>query len=498
MLALCFGSRQFHWDTLERAYLLEHAARYMHTWDGTPRSQFLSFAHVLELPAAWIVRSVLRLPSGLEALCVLEALVAGATLGLLGALVRFWSADTRAALLAQATLGTSMAFWKMGSSGEEKILARATQLLFLLLFWRALATGSGTRWAAVTLAVAILSHLTGAVLVPFSILALLFLPAEWKAQRLPVARALAIGAVAAFVAYYAVAAWTTHVRGLGGFVEYLTFFHRRGGIDFFEPTGAVGAARSRLVRVASGIAAFFGSRRGVGGVAVVVLVAWILVALRAGRQASPGRPLRTLRLQALLLAVLWSSHFVFYEPENHESWTLLATLLVLVAATSLPRGRGLWFAAVFPGALLALNLSQLAGMHRPGQMERQWRAIQRAARPQDIVVVVGGAQGNKPLLGSIWMRYFLAHERERPVVSLYDILGVSQPEYWDRPFGSPAALQAALDAGRRAYFPWFLRSDIDRANESGIVHVTYAPVPGDSLYEIRRVEAGIGRAVQSP
>src|SRR5262245_53429666 len=48
--ALAYPCRQYHWDTLERAYLLEHPARYLTSWDGTPRSQFLSFAHVLELP----------------------------------------------------------------------------------------------------------------------------------------------------------------------------------------------------------------------------------------------------------------------------------------------------------------------------------------------------------------------------------------------------------------------------------------------------------------
>src|SRR5262245_56607324 len=71
--AFAYPSRQYHWDTLERAYLLQHPARYLHTWDGTPRSQFLSFAHVLELPLAAVVGAFVPGHSGLRSLIVFEA-----------------------------------------------------------------------------------------------------------------------------------------------------------------------------------------------------------------------------------------------------------------------------------------------------------------------------------------------------------------------------------------------------------------------------------------
>src|SRR5262245_42706188 len=90
IVACVAPSRQYHWDTLERAYLLEHPARYLRTWDGSPRSQFLSFAHVLELPLAAVVRAVMPGASGLRALCVFEILVAVALLWLFGWLVRWW------------------------------------------------------------------------------------------------------------------------------------------------------------------------------------------------------------------------------------------------------------------------------------------------------------------------------------------------------------------------------------------------------------------------
>ena len=291
----------------------------------------------------------------------------------------------------------------------------------------------------------------------------------------------------------------------------LRTFHRSGGIDFFEPTAAPATGPARIVRAAHGLAAFFGSSRGAGYAAAAALLALILArfaldrraragrsapATDASRTAGPARAARdppaslpTLRWHALLLGGLWTAHFAFYEPENHESWTLLAALLVLVGAVSLPRGRRVWAGAALPAFLLASDLPHVSRMHQPMGMEHEWRTVARATRPEDLVILVGGIQNGKPLTGSLWMRCFLAHERRRTLVSLYDVLGVTQPEYWDRPYRSPAALQAALDSGRRAYFPWSLRPAFDLANASGLVQITYAPVPGDSLFEIRRIDS---------
>src|SRR5262245_56210233 len=147
LFASVWPCRQFHWDVLERAYLLDHPTHYLRSWDGSPRSQFLSFAHVLELPLAWLVGAVLP-GGGLRALIVFETLVAASALWLLGCLVLLWQRATTspgevqtsapggalvAACLAQATLGLALGFWKLGSSGQEKILALSTQLLFLFV-----------------------------------------------------------------------------------------------------------------------------------------------------------------------------------------------------------------------------------------------------------------------------------------------------------------------------------------------------------------------------
>lgn len=481
LVYLAYAARGFHWDTLERAYLLEHAGSYLRTWDGTPRSQFFAFAHVLELPLAWLVGRALPGASGLRTLVVLEAVMAGLTLWVLGRLVRFWGGNRTACLVAQTTFAVSLAFWKMGSSGEEKIVALATQLLFLWTFWRALRGGRGAAWAGVMLAVAVLTHLTGAVLVPFALAALAFLPPAWRHSRAAVLRAVAFGILGGGILYYAVAAATTGVRSPSAFFEYATFFHRGAG-NFFEMTGAA-ASGSRLERVASGLGGFLAGD------------AWLRIAcgilFLCGLAFGAGRirhdPRRTLCVHAALLVIPWTLHFAFFEPQNHESWTLVAALWVLVLAAGLPSGRRARLAFVLPAVLFGANLRHYVAHHRPMEYEAFWHLARRQTGPEDILVATGGLQNNRALRGGLAMRFFLAHERQRTVVSLYDVLGVTQPEFWPRPFESPSQLQAALDAGRRAYVPGFLRSELDTAVQSGLFAIDYAPVAGDSLFEIKRI-----------
>ena len=563
-LALPCGSRQYHWDTLERAYLLEHAQQYLRSWDGSPRSQFLSFAHVLELPAAGLVRTVLGGGSGIRALTVMEVVAGVCTLALLAALVRFWGGGAGAAVAAQAVLATSWAFWKMGTSGEERILALATVLFFLLCFWRALAGAGRVVHAGITLGLAVLAHTSAFVLVPFAFAALLFLPAEWKVRRAGVARALAAGAVVAGTAYAGIAAWTTHVRTPRQLYAYATFFHRDAGNQFFEPpghasatrgaaleTGGPGAAtagpgvasRPRILRVAHGFVSFFGSPGFPGGPALALLALAFGAARALGTRTSappPRRPApdahraadgarghvatsRPFLGHTALLAGMWTAHFAFYEPENTESWTVPAALVILVAAVAAgtpkaaaagvggragvqgaaqdPRAAGpgrtaLAGVAPFAGvtalagaALLLLlgNARAFAALHAPMPLARYHAAVRRAAAPGDIVLLVGGIQNGQPLRGSISMRYFLAAEHERTVASLYDVLQITAPEYWGHPVPSVEALQQALGSGRRAWFPAFLEPDFAAANRSGLVRMTWA-ARGDSVFEITRVE----------
>jgi len=512
IIALAAPALQFHWDTLERAYLLEHPLRYLRTWDGSPRSQFLSFAHVLELPLAAGVRVMTGGGSGLRALCVFEVVAAVSVLLVVGRLVEWWRARTAngnrrdalwAALAAQATLAVAIAFWRMGSSGEEKILALATQVLFLACFWRALWFGTlpgaaparvqrvrrAALVAGIGLAIAILSHLSAAVLVPFALLALWWLPAPWRTGRSAVARGVVAGTAVAGVAYAAVAAWTTHVRTPREFWDYLTFFHRPGGIDFFDTSAAELTAWARLQAAWNGLGSFFAAPDWARAWVAIALAAAILGSAwwHRRRHGAPDPAWSLLVRHALVLGGLWTAHFLFFEPENPESWTLVATLVIVVAAVSLP-GRMAATLALLPIALVATNWRGYAALREPLPYAPYRSVVERGTRADDIVVLTGGTQGGQALRGSLVMRYFLALGPHREYASLYDIIGISGSEYWPAPFRSPAALQAAIDAGRRAIAPRFVRGDIERANASGIVHIETAPA-GDSLLAITRIEA---------
>ncbi|UCE04022.1 MAG: hypothetical protein JSW67_07580 [Candidatus Latescibacterota bacterium] len=488
LLALPLGSRHFHWDTLERAYLLEHSERYLRTWDGSPRSQFLSFAHVLELPMAAIVRAVLGGGPGLRALVFFEALAAAGALLLLGRLVRFWGGAKLAAIAAQLLLSVTYGFWKMGSSGEERVVALATLLLFLFCYWGALAGERRVAWVAPTLAFAILTHLSNVVLVPFALLSLLLLPQAWKPQRRALLGGVILGAVVATGVYGVVAAWTTHVRTPLEFAEYLTFFHREEGNNFF---GVPGSSRG-IAACLFGILGFF-SGSGPLAVVAVALLALSTVAARASRRlgasANAARPIcrRFLVLHACVLAGLWTLHFAFYEPFNVESWTVPATLFLLVASALPWRGLVATQAAT---ALLLLfgNLSLFAKLHEPMPLARYHDVVRRSTSPDDIVLLVGGIQNGQPLRGSISMRFFLAHERQRTLASLYDVMQVTDKEYWGRPLPSVETLQRELAGGRRVWFPGFLRAEFDRANQSDRIQLEFV-ARGDSLFEI----TGAGR-----
>jgi hypothetical protein len=281
------------------------------------------------------------------------------------------------------------------------------------------------------------------------------------------------------------------VRTPADFVRYLTFFHRAAGNDFWEPSGAEPSGPHRLARIATGIGSFFTGESWAGVVTLLVLagfIGWTLVRGRDAGNLAHRAASRILVVHGLVLAGLWSLHFAFFEPQNFESWTLVAALLVLVAAVGLPAGRVAWAALGLPLLLFATNLRHYAASHRPMEMQAYKRVLERDTRPGDIVVLVGGIQNQKPLRGSLSMRFYLATLRDRTIASLYDILGVTQREFWDRPFESAAALQAALDGGAHAYMPRFLQPDLERANASGIASITTA-ARGDSLIEILHVES---------
>jgi hypothetical protein len=475
VLGLSFGSRQFHWDTLERASLIEAPAAYLHSWDGSPRSQFLSFAHVLELPLASLVRLASGGASGMQALIVFEALCAAAALFLFGVLIRSRGADVSVAFVAQAALACSWGFWKMGTSGEERILGLVALLAFLAVFWQQLRTGRWSVGVAGTLAFAILCHLSNAVLVPFALIGLLLLPKAQRVHRRRALRAIGAGSLVAFVGYAIVAAWTTGVRTPVQFWDYLTFFHRDTGNDFFT----VSFAAESLHRSWEGLRRFFAAPVWIGRLTIGML----LLAVAWGGSRRRGRGLSLQSRHLLLLSLLWSLHFVFYEPANIESWTVVATALLIGAAWSLPRRRQSLLLGVVAVLLLVGNIASFRRLHRPMPLQHELQVVTAVSAPGDIILMGGGIQNGRPLRGSLATRYFLAFEKQRTIVSLYDILQITQPEFWDRPIGSVQELQAQIDAGRRVWFPTFLREEFDAAQKSGLVSLQ-VQAHGDSVFEV--------------
>jgi len=473
LLGLTFGSRQYHWDTLERATLLEHPGAYLRSWDGSPRSQFLSFAHPLELPLAWIVRQAPGL-DGMRALVWFEALCAGIALFLLGRMVRDHAASLGSALAAQATLACSWGFWKMGTSGEERILALVGALAFLVAYWGTLRSGTARWRLALALCFAMLCHLSNAVLVPFALLGLLGRPAPWRAHRRVALQGILVGATAATLGYAAVAAWTTHVRTPHQLWDYLTFFHRDTGNDFFHVTVAV-----PLRDAWHGLLHAFSATTWIaGGTLVALLVAWIRAA-RTHRMPGEAGSL-------IALLVLWSVHFVFYEPENVESWTLPVAVLLLAGAWALPRPRQALGLGVIAAVLLLGNLGSFRALHRPLPYEQDLSRVVAASAPQDIILLGGGIQNERPLRGSLATRYFLAFEHQRTIVSLYDVLQITQPEFWGRPIPSVAALQQQIAAGRRVRFPGFMKEEFEAAQRSGLVTLQVRDA-GDGVFAVTGV-----------
>ena len=479
VLGLFFGSQEYHWDTLERAVILENPGGFLRSWDGSPRSQFLSFAHILELPLATLVRLVVGSPSGMHSLVLFELLCAACALWVIARIVRQRHGGRMSALAAQFMLACCWGFWKMGTSGEERLLAMATLLLFLWAFWTILHTGRGAILVSGSLILAILSHLSNAVLLPFAFLGLAILPEPQRQHRRRAAIAVVLGALITGVVYVAVAAFTSNVRTLPQLWNYLTFFHRDTGNDFFTVTLSPETWRQSL----HGLRAFLSEPTWVANVALVVLVA--IPMWRAGRRT---QKLPMQERHMLVLGLLWTLHFAFYEPINVESWTLVGMALVLSAAWGLRSHRQAMLLVALALLLLITNVPSFQRLHQPMPLLRALEQVVDASDPNDIILMGGGIQNQRPLRGSHATRFFLAHERQRTIISLYDVMQITQREFWGRPIASLQELQQAIDSGRRVWFPAFLFQEFEAAQQSG--HVDLQVVAhGDSLYEVTAVGA---------
>jgi len=192
----------------------------------------------------------------------------------------------------------------------------------------------------------------------------------------------------------------------------------------------------------------------------------------------------------LLLAVLWTLHFAFYEPINVESWTIMALTLVFGAASTLRTNRQAVLLATLALVLLITNLPSFRNLHQPMELQHHLQQVVAASGQDDIILMGGGIQNGKPLRGSHATRYFLAHEQQRTIISLYDVMQITQPEFWGRPITSLQQLQEEIDSGRRVWFPAFLAQEFEAAWKSGMVQLQLR-AHNEDVYEVTAVGAPV-------
>jgi hypothetical protein len=138
--------------------------------------------------------------------------------------------------------------------------------------------------------------------------------------------------------------------------------------------------------------------------------------------------------------------------------------------------------------LLVANVPSWQRLHQPMELQSYLERLVAASAPSDIILMGGGIQNDQPLRGSHATRYFLAHERQRTIISLYDVMQITQLEFWGRPIDSLQQLQDEIDGGRRVWFPGFLLREFAAAGQSGWVQLEML-AHGDSLYEVTAVGA---------
>ena len=232
-----------------------------------------------------------------------------------------------------------------------------------------------------------------------------------------------------------------------------------------------------------GLRLFLAEPRLAGLLALSILLLALVWSARRSRTILASMESRHL----LLLASLWSVHFFFYEPGNLESGTVVVTILIRGVACAMPTARHAGWLAVVALLLGASNLAPFAKLHQPMPLALYHQQLQAASTPQDIILLGGGIQQGQPLQGSLATRFFLAHERDRTIVSLYDLLQITQLEYWGRRIESIDALQRQIDAGRRVWYPAFLADEFATAQQSGMFQM-HTRTHGDSLYEVLRIQ----------
>jgi hypothetical protein len=438
-----------------------------------PASDLVEGTHLVYLTVARSFFDAVRFlgltSDPLLAVQILDALLAGAAVGVLWLLVRTVGVDVVGASVATGIAAFSYAFWRNAIDVEAYALSALALVVCLAAAWRAARHPTVRAFAALGAAngVAVLAHAMNVVFAAVAAAAVLLAlrrrddrggALRWSAAYVGAATAVVVPA-------YAVAA---AVHGLGSPAEFWRWFTERSGqpgdfgtIGFSNVTrGAFGAARGlvgghhalALDPIRDELTARFPGKtfseevffladfpRPLAVALLVLSVATgVLIALLAARwlrrpTLDPG--LRTLASLAAAWLVPYAVLFLWWDPLNIEFWYAVwlpaAILLALPVARQEQRATRR-VAALGVGTVAALFLVNLLGSVLPQRDEERdlWRAkaswYRTHARDDDLIVSNG-------YVWSAYLRYLLPAE----IVDIEDL------------FREASSERAALDGLRR-------------------------------------------------
>ena len=463
------------WDGLMTAAVLTHPG-----WVSL--REVLFFAHPLVIPLTWPFMALTDDP--LRAVVLREVVCSGGVVALTYYGVRSALASTSATVglramaggLSAAAVTLAVGRWQLASAGEEKEVALlfGGAFLVLFLFWLPVEESAANPPAqhrrylglGVLLALACATHLANGLLGVWLVLQAL-LSGNRRAALSDAVRIVGVAALVAGPFFLWLALGPGGAHGLTGAARYFLEYHLSG--EFVSiPSAAHGALLVRAVDAYRGARAWLlGELPCPWPTAEAVLVTVLTVGLV--RRALRVAPRLAARL--LLLVLLYSAHFFFFEPWNPESWAPSAvTWAMLLMLGLLAPGRGIWLRCGVAGLglllLVTLQIRQQATA-RQLSVEVQTFLEQESESPapvsqlimwldatleRDAILVVSDR-----LLAS----YFHIYTQRRPVVR--DYLDLSAADLRERAhltslsqrFYSPqwtsATLQAAAEKGRPVY-----------------------------------------------
>ena len=469
------GTGTAAWDGLMTASVLTHP-------DWVSLREVLFFAHPLVIPLTWPFMALTDDP--LRAVVLREVVCSGGVVAATYYGVRSALASTSASVgmrtmaggLAAAAVTLAVGRWQLASAGEEKEVALLFGGAFLVLFLfrfpmdesqeNPSAHNRRNLGLGVLLALACATHLANCVLVLWLVLQSL-LSRNRRAAFIDTVWIVGVAAAIAGPFFLWLALGPGGAHGLIGAARYFLEYHLSG--EFVSiPPAANGALLLRAVD------AYRGARSWLLGelpcswpTAEVVLVTVLTVGLVARALLVAPR----LAARLLLLVLIYSAHFFFFEPWNPESWapSVVAWAILLMLGLLAP-GRLIWVrCGVGVMGLLLLVTLQIRQQATARQLSVAVQTFldQESESPapvsqlikwldatleRDAILVVSDR-----LLAS----YFHIYSQRRPVVR--DYLDLSAADLRERahlttlsqrfylPQWTSATLQAAAEKGRPVY-----------------------------------------------